>query len=166
MLHEVSQDPQGFRHEVLALNNVNTPHVNALSEEALDALIEQAASFRVMTNQDKTLSGFVLLLREGQAYESLNYRWFSEKFEEFLYVDRIIVAPQCRGEGVAQALYNHAADLARTMGIKNLTCEVNLAPPNPRSLAFHHGQGFEEMAQQMTDGGLKRVSLLRKVVHA
>ena len=69
MRHEMSQDPQRFRSEVLALNNDNTPHVNALSEQALDALIAQAASFRVMTNQDKTLSGFVLLLREGQAYE-------------------------------------------------------------------------------------------------
>jgi predicted GNAT superfamily acetyltransferase len=52
------------------------------------------------------------------------------------------------------------------MAVQNLTCEVNLAPPNPRSLAFHHAQGFQEMAQQMTDGGLKRVSLLRKTVDA
>ncbi|MDA8627441.1 GNAT family N-acetyltransferase [Pseudomonadales bacterium] len=166
MRHQVSQDPQRFRPEVLALNNDNTPHVNALSEQALDALIAQAASFRVMTSQDNTLSGFVLLLREGQAYESLNYRWFSETFEAFLYVDRIIVAPHCRGEGVAQALYDHAIGLARAMAVQNLTCEVNLAPPNPRSLAFHHAQGFQEMAQQMTDGGLKRVSLLRKTVDA
>jgi predicted GNAT superfamily acetyltransferase len=56
--------------------------------------------------------------------------------------------------------------LARAMAVQNLTCEVNLAPPNPRSLAFHHAQGFQEMAQQMTDGGLKRVSLLRKTVDA
>ncbi len=166
MLHEVSQDPQSFRSEVLALNNDNTPHVNALSEQALDALIAQAASFQVMTRQDKTLSGFVLLLREGQGYESLNYRWFSETFEQFLYVDRIIVAPDCRGQGVAQALYDHAIDLAQAMGVKTLTCEVNLAPPNPRSLAFHHRQGFQEMGQQMTDGGLKRVSLLQKTVNA
>ncbi|MGK0400745.1 MAG: putative GNAT superfamily acetyltransferase [Candidatus Azotimanducaceae bacterium] len=166
MMHEVSQDPLHWRGEVLALNNDNTPHVNALSEQSLDVLIEQAASFRVMVSQDNALSGFVLLLREGQAYESLNYRWFSEAFEEFLYVDRIIIAPPCRGQGVAQALYGHATDLAQAMGIKNLTCEVNLAPPNPRSLAFHHAQGFQEMAQQMTDGGRKRVSLLRKAIDA
>ena len=166
MEHEVSQDPLAWRRDVLALNNDNTPHVNALTLLTLDALIEQSALFQVMRSKDGELSGFILLLREGQGYESLNYRWFSEALDEFLYVDRIVIAPGCRGQGVAQTLYHHATELAQATGIKNLTCEVNVQPPNPRSLAFHHAQGFEEMSQQMTDGGLKRVSLLRKIVDA
>ena len=31
-------------------------------------------------------------LREGTPYESPNYRWFSERYPEFVYIDRIVIA--------------------------------------------------------------------------
>ena len=112
------------------------------------------------TDEADQLAGFVLLLREGAAYTSLNYQWFSKTLSEFLYVDRIVVVPEFRGFGVAQLLYDHARAIAKDQAVPWLTCEVNLEPPNPRSLAFHHRQGFEELGQQATEGGLKTVSLL------
>jgi len=153
-------NPNTRLEEVLALNNQNTPHVNALSPSDLDELIQASASFQVATDEADQLAGFVLLLREGAAYTSLNYQWFSKTLAEFLYVDRIVVVPEFRGLGVAQLLYDHARAIAKDQAVPWLTCEVNLEPPNPRSLAFHHRQGFEELGQQATEGGLKTVSLL------
>ena len=43
-----------------------------------------------------------------------------------------------------------------------LTCEVNVAPPNPVSHAFHAAMGFVEVGRQGTEGGAKTVALLAR----
>lgn len=43
-----------------------------------------------------------------------------------------------------------------------VTCEVNIRPPNPESLAFHDRQGFVEVGTQETEDGRKTVSLRAK----
>ena len=153
--------PENHLAEVLALNNANTPHVNALTGQELQALIDQAIGYQVLISEEGRLAGFVLLIGEGQSYQSLNYRWFSENMNDFLYVDRIVVAPEFRGEGVADQLYLWAKTTAQGHGVSWLACEVNLKPPNQRSLAFHHKQGFREIAQQQTEGGQKTVALMK-----
>lgn len=45
-----------------------------------------------------------------------------------------------------------------------LTCEVNLEPPNPHSLAFHHRLGFTQVGEQVTTRGTVRVALLVRPV--
>jgi predicted GNAT superfamily acetyltransferase len=45
-----------------------------------------------------------------------------------------------------------------------VTCEVNLDPPNPRSLAFHERLGFREVGRQATKGGAFTVVLLAAAV--
>jgi predicted GNAT superfamily acetyltransferase len=44
-----------------------------------------------------------------------------------------------------------------------LTCEVNLNPPNPGSIRFHHRIGFHEVGQQDSKPGLT-VSMLAKKI--
>ena len=41
-----------------------------------------------------------------------------------------------------------------------VTCEVNVKPENPNSLAFHKKMGFKEKSKMVTNGGEKVVSLL------
>jgi predicted GNAT superfamily acetyltransferase len=41
-----------------------------------------------------------------------------------------------------------------------VTCEVNLDPPNPESLAFHARLGFARVGEQETKGGSVTVALL------
>jgi hypothetical protein len=57
-------------------------------------------------------------------------------------------------------------DHARAGGAPVVTAEVNMEPPNPGSLAFHHRLGFREVGQQDTYGGSVRVSLLAAPVDA
>lgn len=55
---------------------------------------------------------------------------------------------------------------AAALGLGEVTCEVNLVPPNPESLAFHHRLGFRQVGEQSTYGGSVRVALLARSVEA
>ena len=92
-------------------------------------------------------------------YASPNFQWFKQRLTQFLYVDRVVVDERFRGRGLGQALYADAADLAVARDVP-ITCEVNIEPPNPQSMGFHQGLGFEPMGEQQTEGGKKRVRLL------
>ena len=71
-----------------------------------------------------------------------------------------------RGAGLGRVLYEHAFDLARDAGFAEVTCEVNVAPPNPESMAFHFRMGFVEVGRQKTKGGEVEVALLAASVAA
>jgi hypothetical protein len=43
---------------------------------------------------------------------------------------------------------------------------VNLEPPNPGSLRFHHRMGFQDVETQTTKGGTVVVQLLRAPLSA
>ena len=77
-----------------------------------------------------------------------------------MYVDRIVVGEGARGAGVGRALYAAVFARARDFGRAEVTCEVNVRPANPGSLAFHARLGFERLEEQETKGGAYRVALL------
>jgi hypothetical protein len=116
----------------------------------------------VAVTEGKDLLGFVLTLLPGVGYASENYRWFSERYNEFIYVDRIVVSEQARNRGVGVELYRLVTEYAGKNGVPRVLCEVNLEPPNPGSLRFHKRIGFVEVGEQRTKGGTYRVSLLAK----
>lgn len=144
----------------LALNNAAVPHVNALDPPALDALLAQAA-LALAALADDRLAGGLLALGPGAAYASANYRWFSERFDDFLYVDRVVVDEASRGAGVGSRLYRALADLAPA-GCPRILCEVNEHPPNPGSLAFHERQGFKRLGHLDHPDTGKRVVLMER----
>jgi Predicted acetyltransferase, GNAT superfamily len=61
-------------------------------------------------------------------------------------------------------LYRAVEDEARRQGASAVTCEVNLEPPNPGSLAFHHREGFRDLDTQATKGGAVVVQLMAKEI--
>ena len=145
--------------ELLSLNESCVPNVNSIGETEIAYFNRSARQF-IKVVENNVLAGFVVALTPGLTYESLNYQWFSRELDNFLYIDRIMVHPGFRRRGVATFLYHHLADIARRDDLARLCCEVNLVPPNPDSLAFHHGLGFIELATQKTESGSKEVSLL------
>jgi len=148
---------------IRAINEGAVPDVSTITREELDALAKQCCYFSVAL-ADGELSGFLMALQPGQVYQSENYRWFAAHYENFVYVDRIAVSPACKGRGIGRALYGDVENFARKAAAPILTCEVNLIPPNPDSMAFHKKIGFTEVGQQSTEGGKKRVSLLVKTL--
>lgn len=143
---------------VHVLNQANTPHVGSVDEARLGMLLDESITSLVVMDEDE-LAAYVIAFGPGADYDSVNYRWFADRYADFLYVDRVAVAADHRRRGYARLLY---AQLEADTDAPWFTCEVNVRPPNEASMRFHTRLGFVEVGQQDTDGGAKRVALLAK----
>ncbi|MAZ42878.1 MAG: hypothetical protein CMB19_02930 [Euryarchaeota archaeon] len=108
-------------------------------------------------DDDNVLNGFVLCLLPKTSYGSLNYAWFNQHYDEFLYVDRIAVAENVRSRRIGTHLYNKVIDHAEQLGVP-VTAEVSLRPPNPGSMRFHNRHGFEKVG--VFEQAMKAVTML------
>lgn len=143
---------------ILALNNGAVPHVNALSFEDLAWLSGHAIFFQVAEDAG-ALAGFALVLPSGGSYWSDNYKWFAARYDRFVYLDRVVVAPDVRRRGVGRALY--AALFAAVQDAwPRVTLEVNQRPPNPVSERFHAALGFTAVGVREYNEGANAVLML------
>ena len=146
--------------DVWALNQSETPHVGSVDADRIAWFSAHACYFRVACDEHG-LTGFLIGLRPGTAYESPNYRWFCARYPDFGYVDRVAVATRARRHGLASRLYDDfAASLPATVPM--LACEVNVRPPNDASMRFHQRLGFRPVGSLESDGGTKEVALLTR----
>lgn len=144
---------------LVELNDAASPAVPITSQTEMAALLD-SAGFTLAAREGDTIIGFVIGMRPGAQYSSENYRFFDERSSDFLYVDRIVIDDTRRGAGIGRALYGAVFGLAREEGLREVTCEVNLDPPNPESLAFHARLGFDRVREQATKDGSVTVALL------
>lgn len=151
---------------VAALNAAAVPAVNDLSNERLRDVIALCDLAVVGIDQDDRVVAFLLSLADGQNYSSENYQWFERRGGSHQYIDRVVVAPEAHGRGMGRALYEHVLARARERTVREVTCEVNIVPPNPQSLAFHDRLGFKRLSEQTTQGGDVTVALLARAVTA
>lgn len=105
------------------------------------------------------VGAFVLALREGASHDSVNYRWFIERDERFLYVDRVVVSRALHGCGLGRVLYESVFTHAKATRVPVVTCEYDIEPPNLASERFHRAFGFVEVGRQLVAGGKERVPL-------
>jgi predicted GNAT superfamily acetyltransferase len=148
---------------ILRLNSEWEHVTSPLDLAGLARLHGQAAYHRVV-EQDSEVVAFLLALREGAEYDSPNYRWFDRSDGVFLYIDRVVVASDQQGKGLASAFYDDLFEFARAERVERVTCEVDLEPPNEASDAFHSRYGFVEVGTQWVALGTKRVSLRQAIV--
>jgi predicted GNAT superfamily acetyltransferase len=92
---------------------------------------------------DGQVAAFAIVYGPGADYDSINYAWHATRFADFLYLDRIVVDPSFRRQGIASGMYDHAEGVASGHG--RLVCEVYSDPPNEASLAFHRSRGYAEI---------------------
>lgn len=152
-----SVQPADFQ-VLMTLNNSNMPHVNNLQPRQVEWLAKVACSFPVAYAKGQ-LAGFLVALPRGLEYGSLNYQYFMQRYQEFTYIDRLVVATPHRRQGLAQQLYQHFFGAVPS---RVIACEVNIDPPNPGSMALHEKLGFRQVGKQFTEGGSKQVSLMIK----
>ncbi len=140
----------------LKLNAELEVELSPLTGTRLLELAEQAFHARVI-GPDRAL---LIAFDQDADYDSPNFLWFRVRYPRFIYVDRIAVAPEARGSGLARALYEDLFQAARAAGHTDIVCEVNSDPPNPQSDAFHARLGFEDVGLGRLSSG-KRVRYLR-----
>ena len=104
----------------------------------------------------------ILAFDQDAAYDNPNFQWFRERFDRFVYIDRVVVAPAKRGQGLAQALYRNLFERALKSGHERVVCEINYDPPNPQSDAFHAALGFEQVGLAALPGAGKTVRYFAK----
>ena len=144
--------------DVLALNERNVELLAPLDEARLSYLVE-GADTAVVIDVDGEFAGFVLTFVSGAAYDGENFGWFSARFADFSYLDRVVIHEDFRRRGLGSQVYD---ELESGCGRPLFALEVNLDPPNHASLAFHHARGFVEVGQRVSGGHL--VSLFLKTL--
>ena len=143
---------------ILALNAESVHFTSPMDATRLWDLHAQAAYHRVIELEGDVMA-FLLVLREGADYDSPNYRWFTARYDRFLYIDRVVVAARQQGRGLGALLYDDLFAFASESGIECLACEFDIDPPNPGSAKFHDRYGFSEAGKQLVADGKKTVSL-------
>ena len=127
------------------INEQGLPGTGKVSEQEILGLLNYS-SFSIGLFDSNSLLGFVICLPPKTAYGSLNYLWFNERYDDFLYVDRIAVSTANRNQKIGSKLYQAVIDTASKLGVP-IAAEVNLRPPNPDSVRFHQRHGFTEIGQ-------------------
>ena len=150
--------------KIRKINEEAIPAVNSVSLEEFRWFLKRSIYFKVSLNEDENVCGFLLVLPTGLKYESLNYKWFSDKFSDFAYIDRIAVKDEFRGKGIGKSLY---VDLEKSVmkDIKRIACEFNIKPPNLVSKKFHEGLDYKRVGTQLTEMDTKEVSLMIKEIN-
>ena len=143
---------------ILELNEESVHFLSPLTMDKLERLWDQSEMLSVV-ECDGAVEAFVLTIREGKDYDSLNYLWFSKDYEKFLYIDRVVVSERMKGKGLGTMLYKSVFEHAREMGVPYVTAEIDINPPNFGSLKFHERFGFKEVGRQAVADGKKVVSL-------
>ncbi|MEX2476925.1 MAG: GNAT family N-acetyltransferase [Gracilimonas sp.] len=143
---------------VLDLNTAAIPHVSEVDLVDMKRFLKQADPFLVVEEEGE-IAGFMIILQKGLEYDSLNYKFFCNNYEDFDYVDRIVIGENFRSKKLGSSLYNY---LFQNSDKKNVTCEINIKPPNKYSMEFHKALGFSQVAEQVTEGGKKSVAMMVK----
>jgi predicted GNAT superfamily acetyltransferase len=144
---------------LLELNAASVAELSPLDELRLRYILTLAHRCLVVEGDDGEAAGFAIAIAPGTDYDSANYVWFSERYERFLYLDRIAVAAQSRRHGIGARLYD--AMEAAAAPFARMVCDVNIAPRNDASLAFHAARGYREVGQ-LAHGTAKTVALMSK----
>lgn len=143
---------------IVALNRAEVRHTSPLDADRLRQLASLSAYHRVATRDGRVVA-FLLAMRAGADYRNDNFAWFTARYRDFLYVDRIVVDASVQGHRLGSRLYADLFAFAREHGIPRITCEFNVVPPNEPSRLFHERHGFVETGRQWLDEGRKQVSM-------
>ncbi len=148
--------------KIVQINKSAIPAVNYVSYNEFEWFLNRKLYFKIAENFHGAITGFLLVLPSGLEYKSLNYKWFSRRYDKFAYIDRIVIMDEFKKNGIGKSLY---LDLEKNISEYELiACEYNIEPPNPISKKFHKSLNYENVGHQLTENETKKVSLMIKKI--
>lgn len=151
---------EGHLATILA-NNLQYVHwLSPLDPPELRALVNAAPYAKQIDHGMGVLLGFT----SECDYESDNLTWLRASFQNFIYIDRVIIGEKGHRKGYGRALYEDFSAFGRAQGRTRMVCEVNTIPDNPVSHKFHLDLGFNPCGEMDMLGGAKRVRYYEKTL--
>lgn len=147
--------------DLIRINELSIPAVNSITEAKFEWFYNNSLYFRLIKSSGDEIYGFLLALNPALDYESINYKWFQNRYDQFAYIDRVAILKKYKRNGLGKKLYS---DLEQTIkdNYKMITCEYNLKPMNLESEKFHLAIDYERVGSLVTENGAKEVSLMLK----
>ncbi|TIC87433.1 GNAT family N-acetyltransferase [Nocardioides sp. GY 10113] len=148
MIREIAQHDHD---QVIDLNQGALHAVSPLDHEGLSLLLKMSDQAYV-ADRAGDVAGFVITLPPDATYDSSRFRWFAERYEDFVYLDRVIVSPDHQRQGVGSELYDQLPT--------DVPVGLEVYSDNDKSLAFHAEQGFRAVGE-LEHNGIVNVMMLR-----
>ncbi len=95
------------------------------------------------------VSAFALGMSAGLAIEQFSYQWFMTRFDDFVYLDRVIVDVPLRRQGVGAGLLDQCVKSAQAKSQTSLVCQVHDRPSNAEGHSFVQHMGFHAIESVM-----------------
>lgn len=125
--------------KILRMNQDFVHWLSPLDEAGLMKLLALSDYAKQINAGDGALIGYA----HDVDYDHKNLKWLRAHFDEFFYIDRIIINAAAQGKGYGGKLYADCEAEALKAGLPRLVCEVNVRPNNPASHSFHTRLGFK-----------------------
>ena len=149
---------------VVEINDANTPGVGELALAELQKDLKNSLHALAIDNELGEVCAFCITFAPDAPDGGANHQWFAERYESFVYLDRIAIDSDHQNHGLGALLYQFVEQkMLNSVDHLLLCCEVNLEPPNPGSLRFHKRIGFSECGVESTAPGYV-VTYLQKLL--
>lgn len=135
--------------EVLRINAENVEVLAPLDADLLERKRQLAERFDVV-ERDGVVVGFVVVYAQDAPYWSTNFEWFKANCAEFVYLDRIVLDPHVRRQGLGSEIYRQL----ETQLAGRSVMALEIVHDNEASLAFHRGRGYLEAGRLQVEDHL------------
>ncbi len=152
--------PLDYPHILLEINNEAVPDIGALNLVKAQWLVEHLMMPGLVL-LDGQAAGIIVVLSDSCGYDSDYYRWFTDRYKNFLYIDRVVIAAWARGQGVAKQIYQAVERIAEERDLA-IVADVHSEPPNVASLNLHLATGYEVIGTEYMTAQKKTVSKFMK----
>ena len=99
--------------------------------------------------EGKVLSAFTLAISAGQALDHFPYQWCMTRFENFVFLDRVVVDACHRRSGIGSAMFASLLNKAKAQQSEMLVCQVHDRPANKVGHQFVQSLGFTPIESVM-----------------